>query len=243
MTDTKQPKLCFERYEKKYIITPRQQETILAGMALRTVPDEYGRYTVCNIYYDTPDWRLIRASIGKPDYKEKMRVRSYGVPEKDGRVFAEIKKKSLGIVYKRRITTDAESVAEVLACGGAGEVYGQTGREIDWFQHSFKTSPRVFIAYDRIAFAGIEDPDVRITFDTNLRWRDTELDLRLGDFGAPIVPDSDFVLMEIKLPGVCPLWLARLLSQARAYPASFSKYGTCYTEHIAKNNYCKEKRA
>ena len=84
---------------------------------------------------------------------------------------------------------------------------------------------------------------MRITFDTNLRWRDTELDLRLGDCDAPIVPGSDFVLMEIKLPAVCPLWLARLLSQARAYPTSFSKYGTCYTEHIAKNNYCKEKRA
>ena len=89
----------------------------------------------------------------------------------------------------------------------------------------------MFIAYDRLAFAGKEEPELRITFDTNLRWRDTDLDLRCGDYGAPI-DDADMVLMEIKIPGVCPLWLSRLLSEAEAYPTSFSKYGACYKNHI-----------
>ena len=96
---------------------------------------------------------------------------------------------------------------------------------------AYGAKPKVFIAYDRLAFAGIDDPELRITFDTNLRWRDTALDLRLGDYGAPIT-DPGMILMEIKLPGVCPLWLSQLLSRAEVFPTSFSKYGYCYQHHI-----------
>lgn len=95
---------CFERYEKKYMLTPAQLRVMLTGMKAHMVPDQYGKYTICNIYYDTPDWRLIRASLEKPVYKEKLRVRSYGVAAPDGKVFVEIKKKFDGVVYKRRIT-------------------------------------------------------------------------------------------------------------------------------------------
>ena len=104
--------------------------------------------------------------------------------------------------------------------------FGQIGREIGWFQSFYHTQPKVFIGYDRTAFAGREDPELRITFDTGLRWRDTDLDLRLGDQGAPLL-GPDQVLMEIKIPGTC-----HLLDRAGARPVSFSKYGTCYQQHI-----------
>lgn len=193
--------------------------------------DAYGAYTICNIYYDTEDWRLIRTSLEKPVYKEKLRVRSYGVPSGGDRVFVELKKKYDGVVYKRRVTMPAAQAAPFLDGALPEDAFGQIGREIAWFQRLYRARPRVFIAYDRLAFAGAEDPELRITFDTNLRWRDTQLDLRLGDHGAPI-GDPDMILMEIKIPGVCPLWLSRLLSQAGVYPTSFSKYGACYQQHI-----------
>ena len=104
-------------------------------------------------------------------------------------------------------------------------------REIGWFQSFYSTVPKVFIGYDRLAFVGIDDPELRITFDTGLRWRDTDVNLRLGNHGAPIIPDGQ-VLMEIKIPGASPLWLSRLLAVAGAYPTSFSKYGTCYMNFI-----------
>lgn len=221
---------CFKRYEKKYRLTPAQQQFILNGMREHMTADEYGAYTICSIYYDTPDWRLIRTSLEKPVYKEKLRVRSYGVPADGGKVFVEVKKKYDGVVYKRRITTRADSAAAFLA-GADADRYGQIGHEIQWFQSFYRTVPKVFIAYDRLAFAGKEDPALRITFDTNLRWRDTDLDLRCGDHGTPI-DDPNMVLMEIKIPGVCPLWLSQLLSEAQAYPTSFSKYGVCYKNHL-----------
>ena len=226
---------CFERYEKKYMLTIAQQQFLLERMQLYLRRDQYGAYTICNIYYDTENWRLIRTSLEKPVYKEKLRVRSYGVPEKNGQVFVELKKKFDGVVYKRRITTDADLVEPFLQGALPEGRFGQIGREILWAQSFYRTDPRVFIGYDRLAFAGKEDPELRITFDTGLRWRKTELDLRLGDHGAPLLPPGN-VLMEVKLPGVCPLWLSHLLSEVKAAPASFSKYGTCYRRFILPDN-------
>ena len=105
---------CFERYEKKYCLTLSQQRFLLERMTPYMKKDAYGEYTICNIYYDTDDYRLIRASLEKPVYKEKLRVRSYGVPQEDGKVFVELKKKFDGVVYKRRITTGIQNVEPFL---------------------------------------------------------------------------------------------------------------------------------
>ncbi len=175
---------CFRRYEKKYWLTAAQQRMLLDRMQPYMRPDRYGQYTICNIYYDTPDYRLIRASIEKPVYKEKLRVRCYGVPDANGRVFVELKKKFDGVVYKRRVTTEITQVGPLLSGGRSAADFGQIGREIGYFQSFYRTEPKVFIGYDRLAFAGAEDDELRITFDTGLRWRESELDLRLGAAGV-----------------------------------------------------------
>lgn len=169
---------CFRRYEKKYWLTAAQQRVLLDRMQPYMRPDRYGQYTICNIYYDTPDYRLIRASIEKPVYKEKLRVRCYGVPDANGRVFVELKKKFDGVVYKRRVTTEITQVGPLLSGGRSAADFGQIGREIGYFQSFYRTEPKVFIGYDRLAFAGAEDDELRITFDTGLRWRESELFLR-----------------------------------------------------------------
>lgn len=225
---------CFKRYEKKYCLTKAQQRIILAGMQPYMKKGAYGEYTICNIYYDTDDWRLIRTSLEKPVYKEKLRVRSYGTPTGNGSVFVEIKKKYDGVVYKHRVTAGTNEIQSFLNGICPAEQYDQIGQEILWFQRFYRTRPKVFIGYDRLAFAGIDDPGLRITFDTDLRWRDTDADLRLGDRGAPIALPGGEVLMEVKMPGACPLWLSRLLSEAGAFPTSFSKYGACYSGSILR---------
>lgn len=223
----------FERYEKKYFINESQKNVFLKRICDYIKPDEYGRYTVCNIYYDTCDWRIIRTSLEKPVYKEKLRVRSYGTPTVGGTVFAELKKKYKGIVYKRRIIETADGVEGFLNGFDNYENLSQIGREIYRFQELYKSVPKVFIGYDRTAFSGSLDGSIRITFDTNIRWRNTELDLRCGDFGRPLVNDRS-ILMEIKTPGVYPLWLAHALSDIAAFPCSFSKYGTCYLKYLSE---------
>lgn len=238
---SKQIQTCFKRYEKKYFLTPEQYKKFKQMIMPYVTEDEYGRYTICNIYYDTDDFALIRASIEKPEYKEKLRVRSYGVPGDSDKVFVELKKKFDGVVYKRRVTTKAYLYAPFLKGIAPAEKKDQISREIDYFQSFYHSVPKAFIAYDREAYRGSEDENLRITFDTNIRYRLDNLDLRSGDYGKPILSD-DKILMEIKIPGVCPLFLCHILTLLKLYPVSFSKYGTCYREHILQQTIQKIKK-
>ncbi len=222
---------CFKRYEKKYLLTKEQYRAMRTGMEAYMEPDKHPSYSIMNIYCDTENYDLIRTSLEKPVYKEKLRIRSYGVPSSKDKVFIEIKKKYDGIVYKRRISMDVQS--SVLYMRGIRTFSSsQISREIDYFMKLHRPEPKVFIAYDRTAFSAKDGSELRITFDTGLRARSEDLDLRSGDYGVPLL-DSDLYLMEIKIPGAAPLWLARLLSENRIFPTSFSKYGMYYKKFVA----------
>ena len=221
----------FQRFEKKYLLTQAQYAALLDGMSPYLEPDEYGHYTICNLYYDTDNYQLIRASLEKPVYKEKLRMRSYGVPGNGDNVFVELKKKFHGEVYKRRVVMEVSEAAHYLSGTARPCHEGQICHEIDWFLHGYHPTPKVFIACHREAWAGRNDSELRVTFDTNLRWRDRELDLRCGDHGALILP-AEQILMEIKIPGTAPVWLSHLLSHTGVFPTSFSKHGTCYRQNL-----------
>ncbi len=216
----------FCRRETKYLITKEQMARVLQKMGDRIVPDEYGRSTVCNLYYDTPDHLLIRRSIEKPVYKEKLRLRSYGVPKAGGKIFAEIKKKHKKIVYKRRITLPAEEEAN--AAAGNIPDDSQIGREIRYFFKRYSPlKPMVYLSYEREAFYGVSDRGFRVTFDDNILARTENLCLSEGSYGVPLLPEG-MILMEVKCEGALPLWMAKLLSEEKMYKTSFSKYGTAY---------------
>ena len=220
-------KLTFKRYEKKYLLSREQYQTLRQRLDTYIQPDTYFQSTVCSIYYDSDDYHLIRHSIEGPVYKEKLRVRSYNVPQPGGTVFVELKKKYKGIVYKRRVTMEVEQAQNYLAGKCLPPEDSQITREIDWFLHENLPSPKVFIACDRSAYVAKDNPELRITFDHNIRWRETELDLCAGSHGEPVIAPGQ-VLMEIKIPGAAPLWLAHMLSELELFPTGFSKYGTCY---------------
>lgn len=226
----------FKRYEKKFLLTEEQKRLLLAAIREKVKPDEYGIHTICNIYYDTDRYDLIRTSVERPAYKEKFRLRSYGVPDADSVVFAEIKKKFDGVVYKRRVDSSLKAIRAFVLDGRPVRGDVQIQREIQWFLHLYCPSPKVFIGYERIAYIGQEDPELRITFDWNIRWRNTKLDLGEGAKGTLILPDNRIV-MEVKTPSAIPLWLADILSQMGIYPVSFSKYGICYQKYIAKETF------
>ncbi len=229
---------CFRRIEKKYLLNRAQYYAVLNGIENTMEPDQYSNYSISNVYYDTYNFDLIRTSLDKPVYKEKLRVRSYGIPSADDDVFVELKKKFDGVVYKRRITMNAVDAENSLACGHIFRD-DQISKEINWFLYTYNPLPMAYIGYDREAFAGIEDPNLRMTFDTNLRGRFCSVGLREGDHGYYILP-KDVILMEIKIPGSAPLWLSHLLSDNHIYDVSFSKYGTFYQQLIGAAPICME---
>lgn len=188
---------------------------------------------MCSVYYDSDDYDLIRRSIEAPIYKEKLRVRSYGVPAPDGTVFVELKKKFKGTVYKRRVQTTAERAEAWLSGRSPAPENSQVCREIDWFLHMHSPSPKIFIACDREAYIADGAPELRFTFDRGIRWREEELSLCDGTHGTPLL-DGGQVLMEIKIPDAAPLWLADTLSRLEVFPTGFSKYGSCYKSGLVQ---------
>jgi len=237
----------FNRYEKKYLMDNDTYEKIKDILAEYMELDEYNKvnntyYTICNIYYDTQDNQLIRHSVSKPRYKEKLRLRSYGVPSLDAKVYLEIKKKVNGLVNKRRTKLTLREAYEFAATGIKPKYQSymnkQVLNEIEYILSVYDLEPKLYLAYDRIAYFGINNRDLRITFDTNIRSRRTDLRLELGDYGEPLL-DEGVWLMEVKAEKSIPVWLSRMLSENGLFKTSFSKYGTEYKKMIL-NNIAKE---
>lgn len=221
----------FKRYEKKYMLNKRQYEDITKTLTQHTTPDKFGTYSICNLYFDTDSYEIIRRSIEKPVYKEKLRVRSYGIPNKDDIVFFELKKKYKKEVFKRRIALTIKEYEDYIYNGIKPTKSHQILSEIDYYINMYKPYPRIYIAYEREALIGINNKNLRITFDKNIRYRQSALSLRNGDDGTRIL-DDDKCIMEIKILGAMPIWLSHLLTSMKIYPQSFSKYGYCYQNYL-----------
>ena len=223
-----------KRVENKYLVDTNTYTRLINEIEKHTSLDEYNQnqdfYTITNIYYDTDDNHLIRTSLSKPKYKEKLRLRAYGIPTESDNVFLEIKKKYEGVVNKRRVDlplSDAYEFAETYHI--ANHKNCQITKEIEYALRLYHPTPKVYIAYDRRAYFG--ENDLRITFDTNIRTRRYDLRLEYGDYGNPLL-ENDIWVIETKTNGALPLWLARLFSEYKVYATSFSKYGTEYKQFL-----------
>ena len=230
----------FKRYEKKYIITKEQSIQLQKAISQYMTQDQYGEYLVQNLYYDTENWDIIRASIEKPLYKEKMRLRCYGESSGESKFYLELKKKYKGVVYKRRIAIPAQSLIGNSVQAAITETPSQISRELDFYMRSNGVSEKIYIAYQRLAFAGIADEGLRVTFDADVRFRLDDLSFSNSTAGQYILPDGE-ILMEVKALGGMPLWVANALSENGVFPTSFSKFGTCYTDYIYKH-ICEERK-
>jgi len=217
----------FRRREIKYLLTGRQYEGLLDLLQHFIEPDSYFKSNILSLYFDTPDYLLIRRSLEKPAYKEKLRLRCYDVPEADSKAFMEIKKKYDGIVYKRRETLPYEKALYYLL-GAEPSGDSQIFQELDWMLQFYgNLQPSMFLSCQRLSYQSKDTSGIRITFDEDILWRSRALDLQKGVWGNPLLP-SNSRLMEIKIQGAMPLWLSDALSQLRIYPQSVSKYGLAY---------------
>lgn len=222
----------FKRIEKKYLLSEPQYEALFQRIGSNLTPDAYGRSTVLSLYLDTPDYRIIRNSIEAADYKEKLRLRSYGTASLNATVFLELKKKFDGVVYKRRVSMTLAQAERYLRTG-AKPFESQILSEIDWAMHLYGgPKPRMMIACEREAWFDEAHPDLRLTFDRNIRCRESELSLSRSSAGIPLLPE-DTVLLEIKTAGAMPLWLSEALDADKILPGSFSKFGAAYTRKLA----------
>ena len=232
-------KEVFNRREVKYMLSEKEFEKLSARLKDFIEEDAFNRenglYTICNIYYDTFDDYLIKHSLSKPAYKEKLRLRGYGIPSPLDCVYLEIKKKYKGKVNKRRTPIRLKDACFYFETGCWPEmeysVNVQVLREIEYMVNTYQLKPKVYLAYDRMAYFASEHKGLRITFDTNIRCRRHNLRLDDGDYGGLLLGEG-YRLMEIKAEHAMPIWLGRMLAEEKIYPVSFSKYGTEYQVYL-----------
>lgn len=222
----------FKRVEYKYLIDENQYNDLLDEIRLHLKSDKHGMTTIQSLYFDTDNRLLIRRSIEKPKYKEKIRLRSYGLADDDKKVFLELKKKANGVVYKRRISTKERDAFSFILSGKLPDS-SQITKEIDYFIKMYSSlEPSMLVLYDRTAFV---DPNsnLRITFDRNVRYRTERLNLH-SDLDGELILKNGEILMEVKSDYAIPLWFVKKLSQNRVYKRSFSKYGEAYCKELIK---------
>ncbi|MBO1299163.1 MULTISPECIES: polyphosphate polymerase domain-containing protein [unclassified Enterococcus] len=226
-------KNVFQRKETKYLLTTTQFHSFIEELKKQMQIDDYGLHTILSLYFDTADDRFITNSMNKPRYKEKFRVRSYGVPTDSSLVFLEIKKKVNGIVYKRRLPlTYSEYLKWLQTKDFPSENHEQIQQEVDWlFRRNPDLSPKTMIIYERMSLFGKTDPDFRVTFDQHIRFRQTNLDLAITGEENLVAPELG-VLMEVKALGAYPLWFVELLNAYQLRKGSFSKYAETYKRHL-----------
>lgn len=234
---TMSDQMIFKRYEIKYLLTKEQFNIVRNAMNQYMCPDPHGKSTIYSLYFDTPDFILARRCMEHPDYKEKLRLRSYNTASPDTIVFLELKKKYDSVVYKRRISLTQQAAVNYLT-NKIPIKDSQITREIDYFLQLYHDiQPAILLTYERQAFYSKNDHDFRITFDENILWRTHDMSLESKPYGSSLLSENQ-VLMEVKTANAIPLWLVRVFSENHIYKASFSKYRTAYS--AIYNNYLKK---
>ena len=225
----------FKRHEIKYLLTQQQKQAVLQAMQPYMKLDQYGRTTIRNIYYDTDTYRLIRHSLEKPVYKEKLRIRSYQTAAPEDPVFVELKKKYKSVVYKRRLTLSEKQARDSFQNGSPLPIHSQIAEEIEYFRSYYEgLHPTVFLSYEREAFYALDGSDFRVTFDENILYRTYDFLLGSEVYGTPLLNEGE-TLMEIKTAGGLPLWMSYELNRLKVFHASFSKYGLAYQDLMTKS--------
>ena len=223
----------FARHEEKYLLSAEQAHGLIRDLAL--VRENPGEYLVQSIYFDTDNWDVIRSSIEKPLYKEKLRLRCYDVPGSDPQIYLELKKKFNGVVYKQRELIPFLNPDHFILGTFLEQEDSHTSRELAYYLHKTGVQKKIFLSYTRAAFTFPGQGSVRITFDRDVYFRLHNLAFNGSAYGSaygcPILSD-DMRVMELKTAGGIPLGLARYLSEKQIFPVSFSKYGRCYSNYI-----------
>ncbi|RKQ32548.1 polyphosphate polymerase domain-containing protein [Oceanobacillus halophilus] len=224
----------FRRKEQKYLITTEQYRELIYQLSPFMRPDKFGvdgRYTVTSLYFESPDRKIYYETKNKLRFRQKLRLRVYNDTDREGTAFFEIKQKHKKVVNKRRMLLPLSEAYRYLE---ESELYPldsfessnpQVLREVDYFRKLYNLEPEMVVSYDRHALHCVDDADLRITFDLNLRCRNHDLLLEHGSYGENFI-DKNLVVLEVKVNDSVPLWLTRILQRIHCEQRSASKFCT-----------------
>ncbi|PPA70267.1 polyphosphate polymerase domain-containing protein [Jeotgalibacillus proteolyticus] len=226
----------FKRYEIKYLIPFKQylslREKLLPYMTFDTYGNPEGKYNIVSLYYDSDDYSIYYETRNKLRFRQKLRLRIYDQADLNSTAFFEIKQKFKNVVNKRRTSiplNEAYALSDLdyddIDFAAFNASNPQILKEAMHFKQLYQLKPEVVVSYDRQAFSGIYEKDLRVTFDYNLMCRNHDLSIENGPQGLNFV-DPGMVVLEVKVSETVPFWLARLLSEFDCSKQSVSKFCT-----------------
>ena len=235
----------FDRYELKYIIDRLQYQRLVEAVGDFMTPDDegdaHGRYGITSLYYDTVDYKAYWDKIEGHRFRRKVRVRVYGnqTVTSDTKCFAEIKQRLNKTLQKKRVLLPYTEALALCSQGESVETNSEWERkivdEIRYLHDVLQLQPACIVSYDRLAFNGDEyNPGLRVTFDTNLKGRAHDLDLR-----SPGQAENKFFILptwsilEVKVNHRVPAWLAKLINRHGCTLRRISKYCTALEQSKA----------
>lgn len=226
-------KEIFSRYELKYLISYETYLAFAEQLSQKMKNDQFGnmgKYNIISLYFDSDDHTIYYETRNNLPFRQKLRLRIYNNATLDTVSFLELKQKFNRVVNKRRTKLklgDAYQYLEQYNSDDISVSNRQIMAEVDSFRSLYRLKPELIVSYDRHAFIGVEEEDLRVTFDYNLRCRKDDLRIESGPHGMRFV-DPHLVVMEVKVTHSVPLWLSRLLSDYACPRKSVSKYCTSF---------------
>lgn len=228
-------KEVFKRYELKYLISFEQYISLCEHLLEKMKYDAYGtegKYNIVSLYYDSDDSKIYYETRNKLRFRQKLRLRIYDQADETSTAFIEVKQKFKNVVNKRRTALPLNEAYDLLNTSGADweqrnwqASNRQILKEAMHFKSLYDLRPELVVSYDRQAFSGIDEPDLRVTFDYNLMCRTDDLRIENGPEGQHFI-DRDNVVLEVKVSETVPFWLSRLLSEHGCSKQSVSKFCT-----------------
>lgn len=224
----------FKRYEIKYLIPFSKyielRELIMPYMHYDTYGNPEGKYNIVSLYFDSDEKSIYYETRNKLPFRQKLRLRVYDQADVNSQSFIEVKQKFKNVVNKRRTILPLHEAYDILSgqdrsIETVAASNPQILKEALHFQQSYALKPHTVVSYDRQAFSGTFEKDLRVTFDYNLMCRNDDLRIENGPEGHHFI-DPGLVVLEVKVSEVVPFWLARLLSDLECNKQSVSKFCT-----------------
>ena len=228
----------FNRFELKYVLDVDFAREVMEKLQDYMQPDSHGdamgNYTLSSLYYDTDDFRFYWEKVEGIKFRRKLRLRIYETEKKlspRSKVFVEIKQRMDKVTQKRRFVLTYKAALEF--CNNYKIDFDKLDPEevpyaeemLDMLQR-YQLKPQCITSYQRRAFNGGDfDPGLRVTFDTNLRYRRNDLDLDQKKIGPLMLP-PDKCIMEIKANDRIPYWLTEFAADRNFRLMRISKYCT-----------------
>ena len=218
------------RSEHKFLIHHSIRNHFLERWGQHIIPDptstQNGVSPVLSLYYDTPDLTFYHDKLSGFGLRQKVRLRTYGHRFQPGQVtYLEIKQRSNDRIRKirwrigdfdRRFLNPASW--DLDACDQSGP--------FGILLHRHRLRPAAQVWYQREAFASLQQPDLRITFDScvTAMFPGEQFSHMLSTYhGRTILPDGHLIL-EFKCTHGLPAWVTAATIAAELQERPIPKY-------------------